>query len=402
MIDSRTRIRRRPRLGAGLVLLPGIVAAQSGGESPAGGFLARLDQNGDAALTRVEWQGSSAAFLEYDRDLDGYVTLAELEGSAAPESRSFPAEATGPKVALESFGTAVPALVERHCTRCHDLERVLETPVGPPGWRPVVETMRARSKGALGERDASAIAELLERRRQEVASRAGSRRAREAWAVMLAHRELAGFDEDRSGNLSGRELAAMVLETLDFDGDRRLDPAEHALLPGLEDPESAFRREDRDRDGTLSARELGVPDVLLEVLDADRDRVLSQEEWPGARAGPATLVLVQDVARLLEFLDRDRDGALAAGLELPIDERLLRLADADRDGRLDPVELDTAFAVSRERVAEAPDDFLRRHDLDGDGAVEPAEFPASRSVFRRCDRDGDGRLTAADRHEPRR
>jgi hypothetical protein len=41
--------------------------------------------------------------------------------------------------------------------------------------------------------------------------------------------------------------------------------------------------------------------------------------------------------------------------------------------------------------------FVERFDLDGDGAVDAAEFPAFARIAARCDRNGDGRISAKDR-----
>ena len=82
-------VRRRPdRPGAGAGGAPG------GGPPPGGrgGFVARLDRDGDGKVSRAEFDGPPEHFAEFDRDGDGYISADEAPrgpppGGGAPPRR---------------------------------------------------------------------------------------------------------------------------------------------------------------------------------------------------------------------------------------------------------------------------------------------------------------------------
>jgi Ca2+-binding EF-hand superfamily protein len=267
------------------------------------------------------------------------------------------------------------------------------------GWAITVARMREKQGANVSAEDAERVVRFLERLREPIAREAvGTTRGepREEWALLLDVPDLHRYDRDRNAELAGGELTALVVGLLDFDDDRHLSASEFALLPGEAGQRTRFERLDRNRDGRISTRELGVPQEMLEVLDLDGDGVIAASEVPRARPGPVRVILAPDAATVLAVLDRNRNGRLDRG-ELRGVPELLSRYDRDSSGALESAEIGRAVDEGRQYgVAAAFDDFLIRYDLNGDGKVSSGEFPGPPRTFRRCDQDGDGVVSARD------
>ncbi|HTM56745.1 MAG TPA: hypothetical protein VL175_22120 [Pirellulales bacterium] len=181
------------------------------------------------------------------------------------------------------------------------------------------------------------------------------------------------------------------------------EPAEEA------NPTELFARLDANKDGQLSADELPAErkrlfERLLRTSDKNSDGKLSAEEFS------AGLKRVGDSPAASEEPSRPRrpEGG-------PPPERLFRRLDANRDGKITPDEIPEP---RRERFKQ----LLARADRDGDGALDQQEFirgtrmapgvltgdnqvgsqPDPARLFRRMDRNSDGKLTADEVPEERR
>src|SRR6185369_2328113 len=81
------------------IVLAAALAPQDGGGA-AKRFLESLDRDGDVVVSRAEWKGSGAVFLQIDADRDGYLSLQELShmndkpAPPAPPPPPDPAEAS--------------------------------------------------------------------------------------------------------------------------------------------------------------------------------------------------------------------------------------------------------------------------------------------------------------------
>lgn len=201
---------------------------------------------------------------------------------------------------------------------------------------------------------------------------------------------------DRSGDhiLSQSEFVASYWGTpadraklfgeIDQNGDRQLRPAEMLKAPSLNvDAVNLFLHLDKDLDGRLTADEIfGNPStgatrrqaiLSVEACDDDQDGKLSLREFHLAPAGLGYVVW-----RVLDRKDGDRDGFLSWKEFFPepgpamigLASELFRRFDRDRDGRLGLDEFD--FATDAENVP--PEVAFRIKDANRDGRLTPEEL----------------------------
>ena len=191
-------------------------------------------------------------------------------------------------------------------------------------------------------------------------------------------------DRERYGPV---ELARILFERLDANGDGGLDAGEFSRLPG--EPRGIvwggalgrdlFARFDKSRDGRVTLFEFALPPGLLKDLDRDRDGALERAEFPARRNRPYAFYPFGDPAEFRKLFDRDRDGKIVKR-EFPSRE-IFDSLDGNGDGTIQEMELTQAFAAARGLGVDAvPDDFVSRFDLDRDGSVSPSEFPGPESA----------------------
>jgi Ca2+-binding EF-hand superfamily protein len=384
-----------------IVAVSAAAASAQGSGGAAKRFLDSLDADHDGHVARAEWRSSGSSFLELDVDLDGYLTAAELARAGGPARRGSPAvdplAADRVQVAIGALADPPDVLLAR-CTACHDEMRIVQSAKNASGWADTVARMRMKKEAKISEREARQIVDYLDGLRAVVARRVigfGSDDPVRDWSFVIGGGDLHQFDRDNNGKLDGGELARLLHERADVDGGGSLSAGEFSLLPLSADRRAAFSKLDRDNNGGLSLKELGVPTPLIGLFDANGDQSLDRDELPRARParGPYPMILAADAKTALEILDRNRDGSLSAK-ELDRFIGTLQRFDQDRNGELDAKEVDTAVTAAR---AEGPyaafDDFFGRYDLDGDGSVARLEFPGGDSLFARLDADGDGTIS---------
>lgn len=177
---------------------------------------------------------------------------------------------------------------------------------------------------------------------------------------------------------------AKLFGEIDQNGDRQLRPAEMLKAPSLNvDAVNLFLHLDKDLDGLLTADEIfGNPStgatkrqaiLSVEACDDDRDGRLSLREFHLAPAGLGYVVW-----RVLDRKDVDRDGFLSWKEFFPepgpamigLASELFRRFDRDRDGRLGLDEFD--FATDAENVP--PEVAFRIKDANRDGRLTPEEL----------------------------
>ena len=209
-------------------------------------------------------------------------------------------------------------------------------------------------------------------------------------------------DQDDNAELSRSETERAFFETLDLDGNGKLTRDELSRYPGERREiryggaraAELFARVDRNRDGSVTAREFRLEDAEWKALDADADgsvRLLASRpayprarpfvqpgsEWPAQRQELVLLPPGVRVETLLAEFDLDGDETLDQR-ELKARPDLLAALDTSGDKRVQRAELTTRLTqIEQAGVHALPDDFLGRWDLDGDGKVEADELSES-------------------------
>ena len=154
---------------------------------------------------------------------------------------------------------------------------------------------------------------------------------------------------------------------------------------------------DADGDGLISKAEfLKAFEAMFQIMDVSGDGKVDGEE---IRRDPARIY--GDRARwagmIIERYDADDDGNLSAA-EAPFGPVAFGRADANKDGRLDRRELtqlafDLVLLSDALRVADSPtrvaQAFLKKYDKNRDGKITPDEFEWGDEMLARFDRNGD-------------
>lgn len=344
------------------------------------------DANGDGEVTLDEIHAilpglSEEDFLLLDRNVDGVISIEDLETVTGPERII--------RALIEEWFRAADTDLDGHLSLDEFLAQA-------PGLSPELF--------ATADRDGDGMIAL-----EEVFAVLGS-----AVAVL--------------GGLA---------DVIDANGDASLSLEElRAVIP--EFPEALFDALDRNDDGLLSREDIPGPPpddriarllALLAEVDTNQDGVVTFEE--------AQAFLPGFTQEAFAFLDRNGDGVLSpedgvAGPPPGPRERLLcllRHADANNDG---VVTMDELHAVAPElsqdwfnlldtnddgvlSIDDLPDPpcgpleqliaSLREADADGDGVVTYDELDAvidslTEDMFAAFDRNGDGVISAEDLPQP--
>ncbi len=167
----------------------------------------------------------------------------------------------------------------------------------------------------------------------------------------------------------GGPLAGHLMKALDADGDGNVSQSEFGQATGF------FDRLDQDKDGSLTAEELGrLPRAIgndearpprngpgflpnFASLDANSDKKVSRDEWQGPP---------------------------------PMFDRI----DANRDGSID----ETEWSAARQRLPRGgpPERFLSFFDSNADGKVSRDEFAKLTGLFSSLDADHNSLLNRAE------
>ncbi|MGE0709797.1 MAG: hypothetical protein AB7N76_21750 [Planctomycetota bacterium] len=165
--------------------------------------------------------------------------------------------------------------------------------------------------------------------------------------------------------------------------------AEEAELPAP--VQQKLRELDENGDGKLQPGEVPFDAEAFARGDRDHDGALSYLEAyrlhlteEARKKGAAQLQKLQ--AKFREG-DKDGDGFLSRA-ELPYPDAVFKRMDKDQDGKID---LDEALRASiEEELAEA----FTKYDQDLSGTLSPAELPEpARAFFAAADANGDGQLS---------
>jgi Ca2+-binding EF-hand superfamily protein len=167
---------------------------------------------------------------------------------------------------------------------------------------------------------------------------------------------------------------------------------------------------DSDRDGVISAAEIGGAAAALRTLDLNHDGKLSFQECGLGRASDAVLKLWDDTVKSLMAFDKNGDGKLEKE-ELP--ERMqgvFERGDADKDGVLTQSEIENLVEADYRRknanTEQDPDWIFRSAmvsmrlvpvlgvlDANHDGQISAAELEGAAAALAALDKNHDGTLT---------
>ncbi|MEE8469153.1 MAG: hypothetical protein V3T22_11900, partial [Planctomycetota bacterium] len=210
------------------------------------------------------------------------------------------------------------------------------------------------------------------------------------------------FDRDDDGRLTRKETSQALFAALDLNGDQRLSLAELSRHPGelrqLRFGDlgalKQFDRQDLNRGGTISSRELRIADREWAALDVNGDGhvqlpvradkylerrgyVPPPSEWPTRQPAYSALPPVITIERVYEVFDSNGDLRLTRR-ELDRRPDLFYEFDRNGDSLIDEREIARSIdLVNRRGVDATAADFDARWDLDGDGHVGPGELPAA-------------------------
>ena len=174
-------------------------------------------------------------------------------------------------------------------------------------------------------------------------------------------------------------------------------------------PNAMFAVIDADGDGVITKAELRKAIKALRTLDADNDGNITLAE--ASAAGPAGPGGNPEVDRMMKELDKNGDGKLTADEVPPQMMPMLQGADKNGDRAIDRDEL--AAAMQQNPFRRGPGGFppgangrgadprtgqFLKHDVNNDGRLTFEEIPRSmRGAFRpQDDLNGDGAIDPAE------
>ena len=206
------------------------------------------------------------------------------------------------------------------------------------------------------------------------------------------------YDRNQDERLSPAEAERAVFGALDLNKDERLSRDELSRLPG---ETRRLRYGDGvaqqlfeglgGANGTVSAREFRLSEMLFSILDSDGDGEVQLQvrvevydvregllppkvEWL-AREDVSGLPPLISVDGVFEAFDKDGDSVLTRSEMKERGELFLEM-DQNQDDRVVRSEVARRVnLVTTRGVAVCADEFVNRWDLDGDGTVDEDEVP---------------------------
>lgn len=178
--------------------------------------------------------------------------------------------------------------------------------------------------------------------------------------------------------------------------------------------EQLFERLDKNRNNSLVMDELPEKQGIHWLNRFDRngdDEIKKGEYMQVVDRGPGLdrLFIVRDTRaranNARNQFDQDKDGFVTAE-EYPGNKNVFKKADRNRDGKLEWKELvklanDELDDIRKKMKSPSRYDFLNLFDLNRDNKVTPAEYDGPGRSMRKFDTDGDGTVTYAELYPER-
>lgn len=206
----------------------------------------------------------------------------------------------------------------------------------------------------------------------------------------------ARLDADDDGLISLDELRAARGNLRDGAGERDADPAQRW--------QQMLQRHDADNDGRISREEWTGAERIFEMLDANKDGFITEDEALRMGAGPqqgprggdqGQMDPAQRWQRMLERFDANKDGAISREEWQGPVETFERL-DANRDGVITEDEVVRPADGDRQQRPQRPDPaqtLIRLIDANDDARISRQEWE---DFFAKSDENKDGFVTHAE------
>jgi Ca2+-binding EF-hand superfamily protein len=349
-----------------------------------------VDRIGGNKEVNAAFKGWQQGFMEADANKDGQLNVKELSSLLQRVSRKDQeelVEESEDKVAasvLAGFDSDRNGQISIYELMEH-VGKNKEVQAAFKGWQQGFMEADANKDGQLSLTELSALLQRVSRKDQQ--------QLLDDSEDEIAASVIDGFDSDKNGKISLRELLNRIGEDKDV----------NAAFKGWH---QGFVEADADKDGQLDSKELSA--LLKRVSAKDQQNLVEESDMSVA-------------ATVLDGFDADRDGKLSLLELLDHVEKVgvtakewregFKKADLDNDMHLTLEELASLFGrVSRKDQKELVEDsevsiaasLLQKIDTDGDGLISfqemRAHLPASAKTwaqgFADADANQDGMLNA--------
>lgn len=389
----------------------------------------KLDYNGDGSVSDAEFEASSRALTQFDRDEDEVLNLAELRPFNANQTQSVVGGGQGetetPFRQLDndrSIRQAVDELLKKYVEHANPKQDALALACfssTSSGTSPI-QDFDQDADGYLNREEMSAwlhhpVSDLQ-------LDMALPRQKAFRPTLEFVSKQTPRVTEVESPSRSRLQLRLDSLQ-LDF----RVKSSRHMLADNVRFYQTRFRVVDSDKNGYLSPNEfmqLNIPGADYQKADQDQDEMLHKEELTdyliqktSSVQNQVVMTVSNDGKSLFEILDADLDRRLSPR-ELKNSLQRVREYDKNRDQSLDPAELRGHFKLTFElgkpqlfqfdprmdsmamnqnstipRTVSGPR-WFQRMDRNRDGDISEREFLFDAATFKRLDQNQDYLISA--------
>jgi Ca2+-binding EF-hand superfamily protein len=237
------------------------------------------------------------------------------------------------------------------------------------------------------------------RKKEEPAGGGKDRWAGAAERIEKMKRQFAEWDADKDGKVTKEEYKGKgSFETLDRNKDGVLSAADLGAGRAPRNPAEAmarFKEQDKNGDGKVTADEFPGPAEAFKARDANGDGALTLDEVE--KAGMEPPGGGKDRKERFARMDADKDGKLSP-TEFQGGAEMFKAMDKDADGFLTPEEIDSIRGKGKKPGdgAKGGDPAMPPPPMEGDGMgpAAPGGPPAPLGgLFAALDKNRDGKLS---------